>query len=250
VELDAQRLTIRNKLITDLKGGIVFDPNTQAWSASELVGDCYGGRVVGAVDLRKADESSLDYMLQVAFDRVDLQQFLAAGKITDVAELDYGSGTMNASLSLGARIGDPATRLGACRVDITDMRVGRVSPMANFLSVLQLNEPTDYTFDRMLVESYLKRDTLMIQKLDMSGKNVAFAGSGTVDTSSGQVNLALTARGRRVATARPGVLESLAEGLGGAVVRMEVTGKTDNPSIATKTLPLIEDSLKILGTPR
>jgi hypothetical protein len=113
-----------------------------------------------------------------------------------------------------------------------------------------LNEPTDYTFDRMLIESYLRRDTLTIQKLDMSGKNAAFAGSGTVDTSSGQINLTLTARGRRVATARPGVLESLAEGLGGAVVRMEVTGKTDNPSIATKTLPLIEDSLKILGAPR
>jgi len=250
MELDAQRLTIRGKTITDLKSGIVFDPNTRAWSASEFVGNCYGGRVAGSLELQRVDESSLQYMLQVAFHRVDLQQFLAAGKTTETPEKDYGSGTMNASLSLGARIGDPATRLGACRVDVTDMRVGRVSPMANLLSVLQLNEPTDYTFDRMLVESYLKRDMLLIQKLDMSGKNAAFAGSGTVDTSSGQINLTLTARGRRVATAKPGVLESLAEGLGGAVVRMEVTGKTGNPSIATKTLPLIEDSLKILGTPR
>ena len=45
-------------------------------------------------------------------------------------------------------------------------------------------------------------------------------------------------------------LLATAEGLGGAVVRMEVTGRADNPSIATKTLPLFEDSLKILGTPR
>jgi hypothetical protein len=45
-------------------------------------------------------------------------------------------------------------------------------------------------------------------------------------------------------------LQSLTEGLGGAVVRMEVTGQADDPHITTKTLPVIQDSLKIIGTPR
>jgi hypothetical protein len=250
IDLDAKRLTIRGKSITDLRGAIVFDPNARTWSAPGFVGDCCEGRVVGDLELYVEDESAWRYALRAAFYHVSLQQFLAAGKTAGVAESDYGSGIMDASLSLGARVGDDSSRLGSCRVDVVDMRVGRVSPLANFLSVLQLNEPTDYTFDRMLIESYLKRDTLMIQKLDMSGKNVAFVGSGTMNTSSNQVNLTLTARGRRVATAKPGVLESLAEGLGGAVVRMEVTGKADNPSVTTKTLPLIEDSLRILGTPK
>ncbi len=250
VELDARRLTVREKVITDLKGGLVFDPNAESWSASEFVGNCYGGRVTGHLELATAEESELQYLLQMAFHRVDLQQFLAAGKATETTERDYSSGTMNASLSLGARLGDATTRLGACRVDVVDMRVGRVSPLFNFLTVLQLNEPTDYTFDRMLIESYLKGDTLMIEKLDISGRNAAFVGSGTVNTSSGDVNLILMARGKRLVTARPGIFESLAEGLGGAVVRMEVTGKTDNPSITTKALPLIEDSLRILGSPR
>lgn len=250
MELDAQRLTIRGKDITDLKGGIVFDPNARTWSAPNFIGTCYEGRVAGDFELRGAEESALQYVLRVALHHVNLQQFLAAGKAGAAAEGDYGSGVMDASLSLGGCVGDDSSRIGSCRIDVRDMRVGKVSPMANFLSVLQLNEPTDYTFERMLVESFLKRNTLMIQKLDMSGKNVAFTGSGTMDTSSNQVNLTLTARGRRVATAKAGVLESLAEGLGGAVVRMEVTGNAGNPSVATKTLPLIEDSLRILGTPR
>lgn len=250
MDLDARRLTVRDKAITDLRAGIVFDPNTRSWSAPEFAGRCYGGRIAGDLALQPADESELQYVLAVAFQDVDLQQFLAGGKVTESAEKDYGSGTMNASLSLGGRLGADAGRLGACRVNVSNMRVGRVSPLANFLTVLQLNEPTDYTFDRMLIESYLRRDTLMIQKLDISGKNAAFAGSGTVDTADGQVNLTLMARGRRLATARPGVFESLAEGLGGAVVRMEVTGKTNSPSVTTKPLPLIEDSLKILGAPR
>jgi hypothetical protein len=53
-----------------------------------------------------------------------------------------------------------------------------------------------------------------------------------------------------VAAANPSLLQSLTESLGGAVVRMEVTGSVDHPEVETKTLPLIEDSLKILGTPR
>ncbi len=250
MELDAQRLTIRGKSVTDLKGNIVFDPNARTWSASDFVGVCYEGRVAGDLELRSTDESALQYMLRVAFHHVNLQQFLAAGKAAGAAESDYGSGIVDASLSLGARLGDDSSRLGSCRVDVIDMRVGKVSPLARLLSVLQLTEPADCTFDRMLIDSYLKRDTLMIQKLDMSGKNVAFVGSGTVNTSSSQVNLTLTARGKRVATAKPGVLESLAEGLGGAVIRMEVTGRAGNPIVATKTLPLIEDSLRILGAPR
>jgi hypothetical protein len=182
MDLDAQRLTIRGKSITDLRGGIFFDPNARTWSAPSFVGTCYVGRVAGDLELRSEDESALRYALRAAFHHVNLQQFLAAGKAAGGTESDYGSGIMDASLCLGARVGDDSSRLGSCRVEVIDMRVGKVSPMANVLSVLQLNEPTDYTFDRMSIESYLKRDTLMIQKLDMSGKNVAFVGAGTMNT--------------------------------------------------------------------
>jgi len=102
----------------------------------------------------------------------------------------------------------------------------------------------------MLIDSYLKRDKLLIEEFDMSGPNIVFGGSGTMDLPSGTVDLSLTARGRRIAAAEPTVLQSLTEGLGGAVVRVEVTGKADDPQVQTKALPVLEDSLKIIGTPR
>ena len=71
-----------------------------------------------------------------------------------------------------------------------------------------------------------------------------------MDMPTGQVALTLSARAGRLAAAQPAVLQSLTEGLGGAVVRMEVTGRVDDPQVETKTLPVIEDSLSILGTPR
>ncbi len=188
-------------------------------------------------------------MLQAALNRVDLQQFLQAGKPAATAEASYSGGIMNAVLSLGGRTGDTASRRGVCQVDIANMRVGKVSPLANLLSVLSLSEPTDYTFERMQIDSYIRQDTLLIRKLDMSGRNVAFTGSGTMWLPGGELNLMLTARGQRLAAAEPSVIQALTEGLGGAVVRMEVTGKASNPRVETKTLPVIEDSLRILGTP-
>jgi len=250
LELDAERLTIRGKSMTDLKADIVFDPNAGRWSATNFFGDCHGGRILGNVHVDKVDEGVLQYMLHVAFNKVDLQQFLLAGRPGEAAEKHYSSGTMDASLSLGARIGDGSSRLGICRVNVVDIQVGKVSPLAKVLSVLRLTEPTDYTFEKMLIDSYLRRNKLLIEKFDMSGRNIAFAGSGTMDLRSGTVDLSLTARGKRIAAAEPTVLQSLTEGLGGAVVRMEVTGKADDPQVSTKALPVIEDSLKIIGTPR
>jgi hypothetical protein len=178
---------------------------------------------------------------------VDLQAFLQPGK--PAADASYSGGVLNAVLSLGGCTGDAASRRGLCQVDIENMRVGKVSPLSNLLSVLSLNEPTDYTFERMQIDSYIKQNTMLIRKLDMSGKNVAFTGAGTVLLPDGELNLVLTARGQRLAAAEPSVIQALTEGLGGAVVRMEVTGRAGNPHVETRTLPVIEDSLRILGTP-
>ena len=65
----------------------------------------------------------------------------------------------------------------------------------------------------------------------------------------GELNLILTARGQRVAGTEPSVLQSLTEGIGGGMVRIEVTGTAGAPQVETKTLPVFEDSLKILGEP-
>jgi hypothetical protein len=304
VRLAAERLGIEGKAATHTDVEAVYDPNTRKWVAKDFLGDCYGGRLLGSLEIgaaaARAEEhgeaahdlpgsSGLAYLLQVAFNDVDLQQFLLAGKpentgqgtpdkgqktgggiLQNLVSVLYpaasgpsstSSGTMDAWLSLHGRIGDDVRpeasagrgpgvpRRGVCHVEIANMQVGKVSPLRNVLSVLHLTEPTDYTFDRMLIDSYIRADKLLISKLDLSGRRAAFTGSGTMDLSTEEVNLMLTARGARVGAAEPSVLQSLTEGLGGAVVRMEVTGKASNPHVQTKALPVIEDSLRILGAP-
>jgi hypothetical protein len=266
--LTAERLTVKGKTITDLTLDAIYDPNGQAWSARDFLGNCHGGRILGNLEVGEGPDGRMQYLLRTAFHRVDLNEFLQAGKsrstAADLASQEGpvrpagsaralaasgSAGTMNGLLSLGGCLSDGSSRRGACQVDIVDMQVGKVSPLANLLSVLRLNEPSDYAFERMLIDSYLRQDKLLIRKLDMSGKNIAFTGSGTMTLPGGALNLTLAARGRRLAAAEPSILQALTEGLGGAVVRMEVTGTADRPQVETKALPVIEDSLRILGTP-
>ncbi|MBP7050309.1 MAG: hypothetical protein KBE65_04775 [Phycisphaerae bacterium] len=269
--LAAERLVVKGRTISGLTAEALYDPNARVWSAGSILGDCYRGKVLGNLQVAVADAGAPEYRLQVALNRVDVQPFLRAGEEPDktvqpsapvtvspsspdplhggAGEEPYSGGVMEAWMSLQGRCGDPASRRGACQAAVANMRVGKVSLLVNLLSVLRLSEPTNYVFDQMRIDSYIRQDTLLIRTLDMSGRNAAFTGAGTMSLPTGRLNLTLTARGQRISATEPSILQALTEGLGGAVVRVEVTGSAAAPHIETKTLPLIEDSLKILGTP-
>jgi hypothetical protein len=63
------------------------------------------------------------------------------------------------------------------------------------------------------------------------------------------VDLSLIARGRRLATDDPLIIQSLIEGLGQAVIRMDVTGDYNNAEVVTRALPIIDGTLEIFGKP-
>ncbi len=245
--LDNGSLKIKGKSLTDLKSNILYDPDLRQWSAEDLTAAWYGGKLKGKFAFKQPAAQAGEYVLQTGFDNVDLKQFLSDTESRKVPENGHTSGKMNGSFSVNARIGDNSSRVGACKLQIKDMQVGKLSPLAKLLSVLQLTEPQDYAFDQMFVDSYIRQNSLLVKKLDLSGRDVAFYGSGKLDLQTLNVDLALTARGRRLATDDPSILQSLTEGLGQGVVRMDVAGSLYDPKIKTKTLPVIEGTLQILG---
>jgi hypothetical protein len=114
--------------------------------------------------------------------------------------------------------------------------------------MMQLTQPGDFAFEQMFVDSCIKGDRLILERLDLSGKAAAFSGSGWMTLPHRKINLVLTARGKRVVTAEPSILGSLTEDLSQAIIRMEVTGNVEDPKVTTRTLPLIKDALGLLGT--
>jgi hypothetical protein len=247
-EFNGGTLKVLGKSFTNLKTDIHYDPDSNDWSTENLIADFYGGKLKGRFEFKQPAEQAEQYVLQTGFENVDLKQFLSDTESGRVPEKGHTSGTMTGSLSLNARLGDNSSRIGSCRLSISNMQVGKLSPLAKVLQVLQLSGPEDYAFDRMYVDSYIQRNSLFVRKLDLSGNSIAFYGSGSMDLPSRNVNMSLTSRGKRLATADPSLLQSLTEGLGQAVVRMDVSGDLYDLKVKTKTLPLIEQTLKIFGS--
>ena len=254
INLFAEKLKINGKTLTAVKANIEYDKQNQGWLSKDIVANCYGGKMSGKFELRKMPNDRWQYTLQTGFADIDLEQFLRDGKSAVPQNNDnnhnYTSGTMAGSLSVGGKIGNVKSRIGRCLLNVENMKVGKLSPIAKLLAVLKLTEPKDFAFDRMLVDSYIRGGGLFFEKFDLSGKSLAFTGSGTMDLPGENINLNLTARGRRLATAEPSILQSLTEGLGRGLIRIEITGDANEPQIKTKTLPVLEETLDILGESR
>ncbi|UCE99216.1 MAG: hypothetical protein JSV82_08610 [Planctomycetota bacterium] len=253
ISLTADSFSIKGKSLTNFKTNLYYVADRQMWLTKNLIADWYDGKLAGRLELKQRPQASLqqtDYILQVGFENIDLNQFLSDRKPKDSYGTSHTTGKMSGSLNVTGQLDQNLPHIGRCRLLITDMQVGKLSPLAKLLQVLQLTEPSDYAFQRMLVDSYIKDDRLFLEKFDLSGESLAFKGTGYLDLQSRDVDLTLTARGDRLATAEPSVLQSLTDALGTAVVRLEVTGSVYDPHVETKTLPVFQDSLQILGTRR
>jgi hypothetical protein len=246
-DVDTGGFRIGGKEIKNLRADINYDLGRESLLIEDIVGSCYGGRILANFELKQG-EDFLEYQLQTGFDNVDLKGFLSETKGREGSGNKYTAGKLSGSLSLRGQVTDAFSRMGRCRLAITAMEVGRVSPLARLVQVLQLNEPKDYAFDKMVVDSYIKQDRLFFEEFDLSSESLAFTGSGWMDVESRNVDLTLTARGQRLGGSEPSILQSLAEGLGGAVVRMKISGDVYDPQVETKTLPVIDDTLSLLGT--
>jgi len=261
VELIANNLRIEGKSLTCLQAAVDYDRPLQCWLSKNLVADCYGGRLAGEFELVQPAKGACRYRLQVGFEDIDLKRFLcdskgplsAVGGLSDAEPEGSGgnistSGKMSGSLSVSAAASDNSSRFGRCRLRITDMQIGKLSPLTRLLQ-LKLSESEHFAFDRMLVDSYIKNNRLFFEEVDLAGKDLAFNGSGSMDLQTKDINLVLFARGHhRLATEEPSVLQSLAEGLGIAVVRMEITGNFYDPDVKTRALPVVKEAVRILGT--
>jgi hypothetical protein len=250
VNFYGENVRFRKKSVANMDANMIYDAETGQWLSRKFVANFYDGKMIGKLRLTRSDKGGLDYLLETSVDGADLKKFLSDTEKEAVPDEHYSTGSINGSLSIVGSLVDENIRLGRFRVKITDMQVGKMSPLANLLSVLNLTETSDYAFDQMTLDAYIQDNKMFLRQLDLSGKSVAFYGSGWLDLKTDDIKMTLTARGRRLAPASPSIWQSLTEGLSRAVVRIEVKGKINDLQITTMPLPVIGEALEIFGTPK
>ncbi len=238
------KIRVRGKTLDKLKAHIYYDKANKKWRAEDFTGQFYGGKVVGTFEL---DNLRKQYVLQSGFSDVDLKEFLSDTDREPKTADGYSSGLMEGALNVTASLGDTDSRIGRCRLVVENMQVGKLSPLDKLLMILQLNDPKDYAFDQMVVDSYIKGDNLYFDCLDVSGNAIAFTGTGKMNLETEDIEMVLYGRGKRLAMSEPKGLASLTEGLRQGVVRIEIDGNIYDPNIKTKTMPIIKDAIGLFG---
>jgi hypothetical protein len=216
-----------------------------------MTGESNNGRLSGKLALKKPGAAAMSYVLEVGFDGIDLNKFLDETQEKSRGDAEQSSGRMCGSLCVSGLLGQDnksRERTGTCKVSITDMRVGKLSAFAKLLYLLQLTQTGDFAFDRMLLESYIRDNRLFLRHIDLWGKAIHFGGSGWMDLSNQKLDLVLLAGNSGSGGSNGSVFRSLTDSLGSAMVRIEVGGYYYDPKVTTETLPVIKDTLKILGT--
>ncbi len=247
VVLKAESLNVKHRQLSDLEGSVHYEPDKDVLAVRQFVGNCYGGKFTGSLELKEDPEDGPTYALQLSFSDIDLQQFVSASKPNENYSNICSSGKMGGVFSLAGKLSDRSSRTGRLKINISDMQAGKSSLMGKVLAVLKMNKPTDYVFNNMLIDAYIKHNNLVFKQIDIRGRSVALRGLGSMDLKSKNVDLTFTATAPNLDN-KSSLWESLAEGFGPAVARIEVTGRFDEPKIEKTTLPIFKDSINVLGT--
>ncbi|MBW8034955.1 MAG: hypothetical protein FVQ79_04790 [Planctomycetes bacterium] len=245
--LQAEHFTLLDRSINDIKADIIYDPVGGTISSNEFLADTYGGRVIGDCRLTLLPGQGIAYKLKTSFCDVDLNGIVSANQSDESEQNDYSQGIVSGSLGISGILGKTDSTIGRISIGIKDMAFARRSLFGKIVTTVQLDNPTDFIFNEITAESYLKGSMIDLEKVQMFGPSTVLLGSGKINMQNRQIDLVLTAYGGKK-TLKPSFLETLASVIGSAVMQVEVKGNLEDPTIAETTLPVIKKPFEIFGT--
>ncbi|MBE0537269.1 MAG: hypothetical protein IH624_16520 [Phycisphaerae bacterium] len=246
--LKADCMTVKGRTFSDVHADISYDPSAQRFVTRDFAAALYGGKVLGDAQAVQTP-SGLSYELTAVFDSVEVGGIVAANRPADSGAPGSPSesrGCASGSIGLRGTFGHTESNLGRVQVGIRDMKLAPRSLLGKVLQTMQFTKPSDYLFSDMSVDAFLRGGRLMFQEVYMSGASNVLLGKGLVDLEQNAVDLEFRSYGS-VLTSDPSFFETLARGLGAAVVRVKVSGSLDEPGIVTTPLPVLSGPMELLG---
>lgn len=243
--LYAESMSIKGRHFSDVRADIHYEPEEKRFTSRDFKAAFYGGKILGDADVVQTD-SCLRYDVTVLFDGVQVDGMVAAARSADVLLTVESQGYASGSLGLRGTFGRISSNVGRLRMGIRQMKLAPRSLIGKVLEAMQLNAPSDYMFSDMSVDAFVQGGRLVLQEVYMSGSSNVLLGRGLIDLEQGGVNLEFRSYGT-VVSSNPSFFETLARGLGAAIVRVDVSGTLDEPRIVTTPFPVLSSPLGLLG---
>lgn len=238
IEVDGRSMRFGGRLLENLRASVVSDEKSNRLLAPQIRGDYYGGRIDGkaAVDIDAGD-----YSVHLAFSDVDLRQFMAEQKAA-AAPGPKGPATMLGARTIGGRASlslsldgswkQETIRMGRGDLLVRDADLRGVPVAMNLLHISHLTLPGDNRFDRAAVGYYIRDNQVTFERIELAAPSVLLAGDGTMEYSTGAVDLTLTSD--NPGGLKLGPVGQMIKGLRDQLITIRVTGTLDRPDVRVR----------------
>jgi hypothetical protein len=173
-------------------------------------------------------EPFLQYEAEAMFEEIPIAWLLAS----------EAQGRLRGAVDMRGKVDSPDDREGHITVEAEEMKIGRETLIGKLLMMMQLRQADDVLFTDLFVEANLKGQLVQCERVLLAGKNDVYHGQGHLNLENGKIQMALTAFGRRKGE-KATLLTGLAENLGAALARVEISGTLSQPVITQIPLPLL-----------
>lgn len=242
--LNVQNVTVRDRIFENLKVPIAVDINEQKVVVENFVGDFLGGRVSGAAEFRTDSSGKLaGYSINMALSQVDTESFVSPR----TAGTSRSAGSVNGELNVQGDFQKPQAARGRLIAHVTGLKPVQKGIVALIQRAIYEAINKELAFDNVKLQAVIKGKMVYITTFDIYGPMTSLRGTGTYEPATDAISIdfvAYAAAGEE----KPSFIESLASGLAAAFLRVELRGKLEDPQIKVIPLPILRQSLEIIGT--
>lgn len=237
---------VDGRLISDAQAHMSRAPGDARVRITGLQGRFYGGNVLGDLEVDYGAGRPA-YGLSLVARAVSLEQFLNAKRRPDEPPVT-ARGSVEGSLSLAGRFGDPASRHGGGSVFIRQAQMARI-PMV--FSILQLAQGVrdDNAFEDAQFNYSVDGDDVLLQEIDLRGKALSMVGAGRVHIPTEGMDITLLV-GPALRLPRMAVLTELMEGMAREVMEVRVEGTLEQPSFRAEMVRSVRKALEAVFNAR
>lgn len=242
--LDVQNVSVKDRPFENLKVPIIIDVNEQKIIVENFVGDFLGGKVTGAAAFQTDSTGKpTSYKIDMALSGVNTENFVSpqtrGGPET--------GGSINGELNIQGDMQQPQAARGRLTAQATGIKPWEKGIVALIRNAILETIKRDLAFDNVKIQAVIKGKIVYISRLDLYGPTASLRGTGTYEPASDSINVdfvGYSAAGKE----KPSFFDSLTAGWGAAFLKVQVTGTLENPKINVEPLPILKESLGIIGT--
>jgi hypothetical protein len=227
-ELHADSLQIAGRQATNLSGKILKPADEPTLYLKGLHAAVAGGDVAGDLAVGLTDNGAGRYAMRLAINGADVSRL--SGPADATANM---VGKISASLDLAGNVNDPSAQRGRGAVQVSGAQLYQLPLVLGLFQITNLALPINSPFEQASSSYIVQGRRVTIERVSLSGKDLAIQGNGHLDFNTMQVELNFTSPSARWLNVP--LVGPMWNGAQNELLRIHVKGSVHAPTVSASS---------------